>query len=127
MAVQIKISLDSNFEKIRAAFAKFPDQVGPFLRTASMKSALAIEGQAKTLSPVDTGRLRASISTSLGVLNKGITSIVQTNVKYAVFVHEGTARMKGRPFMEQAAEAKKGYIESTYQQEITSALKLLEA
>lgn len=100
---EIKIEIQ-NLDRLRAAFGAYPEIVAPLLRDASMKSAFAIERRAKILSPVDTGRLRSSIATSLGIVNQGITSIVQTNVFYAIFVHEGTRRMRKRPFMKQAAE-----------------------
>lgn len=118
--IQVKID---NLSGIRAAFQRYPDIVAPHLRDASMKSAFLIEGRAKQLSPVDTGRLRASIATSLGVANRGITSIVSTNVFYAIFVHEGTRRMKGRPFMKQAAEQKTGEIGRLYEAEIAKAMQ----
>ena len=93
-----------NLDKLKAAFGSYPEIVAPMLRDASSKSAFAVERRAKILSPVDTGRLRSSIATSLGIMNRGITSIVSTNVFYAIFVHDGTRRMRGRPFMKQAAQ-----------------------
>lgn len=57
--------------------------------------AFAIERGAKIASPVDTGRLRASIATDIGNLR----AIVAPHVDYAIFVHEGTRFMKGVPFM----------------------------
>lgn len=41
-------------------------------------------------SRVDTGRLRSSISFRLVSVNGSLTGRVGTNVKYAIFVHEGT-------------------------------------
>lgn len=100
---EIKVEIQ-NLDRLRAAFGAYPEIVAPLLRDASAKSAFAIERRAKILSPVDTGRLRSSIATSLGIVNRGITSIVQTNVFYAIYIHEGTRRMRKRPFMKQAAE-----------------------
>ena len=118
--ITIKIE---NIDKIREAFARYPEIVGPFLRDASMKSAFAVEGQAKLLAPVDTGRLRATIGTSLGIANRGITAIVSTNVFYAIYVHEGTRFMKGRPFMYQAAQRKSIDIQEIYKNQIAAALQ----
>ncbi len=39
---------------------------------------------------VDTGRLRASINTSLGTRNGHLAVIVGTNLSYARYVHDGT-------------------------------------
>jgi HK97 gp10 family phage protein len=118
----IRITIQG-IDKVRAAFAKFPDTIGPHLRDASMKSAFLIEGAAKKLSPVDTGRMRASIATSLGIRDRGITAIVQTNVHYAIHVHEGTKRMKKRPFMKQGAESVSGRIGSIYESEMNKAMQ----
>lgn len=111
---EIKITIE-NLDNLKRAFGAYPEIVGPLLRDASMKSAFEVERRAKILSPVDTGRLRASIATSLGIMNKGITSIVSTNVFYAIYVHEGTRRMRRRPFMRQAAEGAVGKIQEYYE------------
>lgn len=118
--ITIKIE---NIDRIRDAFARYPEIVGPFLRDASMKSAFTIEAQAKILSPVDTGRLRATIATSLGIASQGISSIVSTNVFYAIYVHEGTRHMRGRPFMRQAAEKKRIDVQEIYKAQIEKALQ----
>lgn len=120
----IKIKIE-NVEQIRSAFTSFPDIVAPLLREASMQSAFTIERAAKILSPVDTGRLRASIATSLGVLTGGIGSIVSTNVYYAIYVHEGTRRMRGRPFMRQAAEQNSAQIGQIFNAKTKQALDLI--
>lgn len=120
--MQIKVEV-KNLEQIRQAFSRFPETVAPRLRDAAMKSAFLVERRGKELSPVDTGRLRSSIATSLGIANQGISSLVQTNVYYAIFVHEGTKRMAKRPFMQQAAEQKKEDIGKIYDVEITKALQ----
>lgn len=119
--MQISVKIE-NIDGIRAALRSFPERVKPFLRDASMKSAFMIERNAKILAPVDTGRLRSSIATSLGIADQGLSSIVQTNVNYAIFVHEGTKRMPGRPFMEQAAEQSRDQINQIYDYYLGKAL-----
>lgn len=119
---EIRVEI-KNLQQIRTAFARFPETIAPYLRKASMKSAFLIERRAKELSPVDTGRMRGSIATSLGVLNKGISSVVQTNVFYAVWVHEGTRRLRGRPFMKQAAEQNRQNIQNIYDDEVKNAMQ----
>lgn len=120
--MQITISVGAG-KNIAAAFRAYPELVAPFLRDASSKSAFAVERYAKIVTPVDTGRLRASIATSLGVRDRGITSIVQTNVNYAVFVHEGTKFMRGRPYMKQGVDRAKPEISSFYQKAIQNAMQ----
>lgn len=121
---QLSITIP-NLDKFKSAFTSFPELVLPFLRQASTKSAFKVEREAKQVTPVDTGRLRSSIATSLGVANKGISSIVSTNVNYAIYVHEGTRSMRKRPFMKQAVDASMGYIEQVYKQELTGAVDAL--
>lgn len=115
-----------NLDKIRDAFARFPEIIGPFLRDASMRTALLLEGASKKFSPVDTGRLRASIATSLGVMDKGLTSIVSTNVYYAVFVHEGTKYIKKNRFMQKAVDQSESEIGKIYQDQINKGLEQIK-
>lgn len=60
---------------------------------------LVAEGYAKRACPVDTGRLRNSVTHLL----KGYDCFIGTNVKYAPYVEEGTSRMKGKHFLREAA------------------------
>lgn len=120
--MQITINLQAG-KNIAAAFRSFPELVAPYLRTASMQSAFLVERYAKLVTPVDTGRLRSSIATSLGVRDRGITSIVQTNVNYAIFVHEGTKTLRSRPFMKQGVDRAKPEITGFYQKAVENAMK----
>lgn len=49
-----------------------------------------VEGYAKRLANVDTGRMRASIHTEQLAVGDTWGARVGTDVKYAIFVHEGT-------------------------------------
>lgn len=61
------------------------------VRAAMAEGALAIEGEAKRRCPVDTGRLRDSITTAASVEDDGkIVARVGTNVEYAAAVEYGT-------------------------------------
>ena len=59
------------------------------------------EGYAKRLCPVDTGRLRNSITHALD--SGGRAVYVGTNVEYAPYVELGTARQKAQPYLRPAA------------------------
>lgn len=73
------------------------------------KAALKVEAEAKKLCPVDTGRLRASITTQrLGPLTYG----VGTGVEYAPYVEFGTRKMAAQPFLRPAAHKVKETIGS---------------
>lgn len=61
------------------------------------------ETLAKRLCPVDTGRLRGSI-THTRVFNRQDVLVVRIGsaVRYARFVHQGTRHTRGRPFLSRA-------------------------
>lgn len=60
------------------------------------------EGYAKRLCPVDTGRLRNSISHAVDEEEQA--AYIGTNVEYAPFVEFGTSRQKAQPYLKPAAE-----------------------
>jgi len=82
------------------------------------KSALLVEGQSKINSPVDTGRMRSSITTEIQPLKATIMPMVN----YAVYVHEGTKFMKARPFMKDALDQKEGAIADIFERELNKAV-----
>jgi HK97 gp10 family phage protein len=61
--------------------------------------AAKIETAAKARCPVDTGRLRSSINWRMSLDGGTLAAIIGTNVEYAIYVHEGTRYMPGRPFL----------------------------
>lgn len=69
-------------------------------RTAMVRTAYAIEGDAKVLAPVDTGNLVNSISTSID----GMSAEVGPTAEYGIWVELGTSRMAGQPYMAPAAD-----------------------
>lgn len=69
------------------------------IRKALKRCGLKVEGDAKRICPVRTGRLRASITTS-EVVDYSVT--VGTNVSYAPFVELGTSRQKEKPYLRPA-------------------------
>src|SRR5260221_13792700 len=77
------------------------------------RAGLRAQGVAKKNCPVGTpestgikgyhgGRLRQSIVVDNSTF---LESTVGTNVYYAIFVHEGTKKMRGRPFLRQGFDA----------------------
>jgi len=124
MATSIKITIPDR-ARLVGALKSVPDKIVPELRKATAAAALSIETESKKLSPVDTGRLRSSIATSLGVGQMGIGAIVKTNVFYAIYVHEGTRKMRARPFMQQAVSGLEQKIEKFYTESIDRALASL--
>lgn len=49
-----------------------------------------VEAEAKRLAPVDTGRLRSSITSEVRIYGRVIYGRVGTRVRYARYVHNGT-------------------------------------
>lgn len=105
MDVQIKIK---NLAQIRAAFL-----IAPFAMKKNLAKAIALSSQrlvsksrmaaTKLIyqSPESptyrrTGLLRSRINVQLLTMTR---AEVYSNVNYAIYVHEGTSRMRARPFM----------------------------
>ena len=63
---------------------------------ALAKVGFDAENHVKALAPVDTGRLRASITHLVD--DRSVT--IGTNVEYAKYQEMGTSRMKAQPFLE---------------------------
>jgi HK97 gp10 family phage protein len=68
------------------------------------KRAQRVENAAKRNAPVDTGRLRSSITHSVNVDGTGLFAEIGTNVEYAVYQEFGTAFQPGTPFLIPALE-----------------------
>lgn len=67
--------------------------------------AVRVESGAKQRAPVDTGRLRSSITWRMEEDSKGLAAIVGTNVEYATYVELGTSRMSAQPYLVPALRA----------------------
>ena len=115
----VNIQLQDNSKEIEKELEKDME------RCLYAMGVLAVEGAVTAISSgetqaVDTGRLRASISFvtaggQKGTSGQGSTEsksgdelsgkaqkesvIVGSNVEYAVYVHDGTSKMSGRPFL----------------------------
>lgn len=84
------VALDNSELVIQASYAQIE---------AALKSvALTAEKYAKQKCPVDTGRLRSSITHK----TDKDTAYIGTNVEYAPYVEGGTSRMRAQPFLEPA-------------------------
>lgn len=72
---------------------------------ALARSAISVEGAAKRLCPVDTGRLRSSIHHELGQDSRGLVARIGTDVEYAAHVEFGTRHNRAQPFLRPALRA----------------------
>lgn len=90
------ININVDFSELEDLGKKFKRaDLEPVLQGVIEAFAFASERYSKIATPVDTGRLRSSITTSIGNLEARIAP----HTNYAIFVHEGTRYMRGRPFM----------------------------
>jgi HK97 gp10 family phage protein len=103
----MEIKFTDNSAEILKAFEQATER-------ALEKIGLAAEGYAKKLAPVDTGRLRNSISHEVD----GQEVYIGSNVEYAPYVELGTSKQKAQPFLKPAATEHSGtyraILESEY-------------
>jgi len=120
MSISIKIP---NLPKFQAALNKSPQYTEKEIRKAFEESLYQIVIETKPITPIDKGALRSSIGQ---VDNEGIFKIektramVGTNIKYAVYVHEGTRYMIGRPFLETGLKKSESKIKGFFKDAINN-------
>lgn len=67
-----------------------------------LRVGIQVQNYARELCPVDTGRLRASITMDSGRDSRGAWVTIGTNVEYAPYVEFGTRYMSPQPYMRPA-------------------------
>lgn len=97
----LSIKFDPDVKRLELAFKKINLDKG--IRDLVETLAFGVERYSKQVTPVRTGRLRASINTRSS-FGGNFRAFVSTNTDYALFVHEGTRKMRGRPFMRWGSE-----------------------
>lgn len=78
---------------------------------------LVAEGYAKRLCPVDTGRLRNSISHT----HDENSAYIGTNVEYAPYVEFGTRRQKAQPYLKPAVTEHAKEYKAIVEQELKNS------
>jgi len=76
------------------------EELGVAIGRALEAIGIEAESDAAKLCPVDTGRLRNSITHS--ILEDEQVAVIGTNVEYAEYVHNGTSTHKAQPFLTDA-------------------------
>lgn len=118
---KISVTITPSFAQVGSMFQAI--QMGAALQRAISVIAYQIERDSKKVTPVDTGRLRASIFTDIGNLR----AVVAPHTEYAGFVHEGTRYMKARPFMmwgtDSALTTLEGVVAGKIEEEIKDKIK----
>jgi HK97 gp10 family phage protein len=75
-----------------------------------VRTGLRVQSAARSLCPVDTGRLRSSIVMRKGRDGLGFYVEIGTSVSYAPFVEFGTSRMRAQPFLLPAVAQATGFL-----------------
>lgn len=67
-----------------------------------LRRAIRVEATAKRLCPVDTGRLRSSITHDLAEDDQGLLALVGSSVEYAIYQELGTRYMRPQSYLRPA-------------------------
>jgi len=121
----------TNITEIKSAFNKAPKLMTDELNDAIKKTVLTIQGQEsleyRALGiRVITGGLINSIrrgvyySNLKGEVGPNVTG--SPGVEYAVYVHDGTSRMKGRPFLLNAVKSSEKTTEKNFETAVQNVL-----
>ncbi len=78
-----------------AVFSAYADSMKDKIEAAVAKAGKIVEGDAKAACPVDTGRLRQSITSEAA----GMSANIGANTEYAGYVEFGTYKMKAQPYL----------------------------
>lgn len=111
-----KISVTVDSDRYKKFLKDAPEKIERIMQNVIYKGAFLIERESKMRAPVDTGRLRASISTDI----RPMTATISTNTNYAVYVHDGTRYIKSNPFMKDGAASADQQIGAIIEDEIKS-------
>lgn len=103
MDIKIKIV---NLAQIRAAFARSPRVMARNLNKAIKRSVIKIEGDSKRVTPVRTGFLRSSHSSSFS----NLAGFIDVTASYAPYVHFGTRFQRAQPFLQKSVNANEGFV-----------------
>ncbi len=123
--ISLKLNI-TGLDKLRSKLATAPRQVGQAISRAIKLSAFILEREAKfalTEGPtraIDTGLLRSqNVVRELSDVRASIYPLVD----YAVYVHEGTFKMKARPWMKVAAQNASAEVLQVFDNAIDEALR----
>lgn len=116
MNVNVEIK---NIEQIKSAFRRAPYLMTKNLSGAIRRVSLNIQRQSMKITPVKTGFLRRSHTTTF---ETGLRATVQPTASYAGFVHEGTRFMQARPFLADAVEITQGFTDTEFEKAVQDTL-----
>ncbi len=117
--IQIK-----NAAQIKSAFRRSPYIMTKNLSGAIKRVAYKVQGQSQRITPVKTGFLRRSHTTTF---ETGLRATIEPTASYAGFVHEGTRFMKARPFLADAVEITQGFTDTEFEKAVQDTLDTIGA
>ena len=108
--MSIKVTL-RNKKAVARELSKYESERSKKTLKAMQTTGLVVQSKAKIRVPVDTGNLRASITSK----NLQTTVIIQAgagtqSVEYAGFVEHGTSKMPARPYFFNSWEEERGKL-----------------
>lgn len=109
-------------DQMRKNFDKRGKSIEPSLNNIIQKSIFTIEREEKIQAPVDTGRLRSSITEGREFRN--LYGSIGPTVTYAKFVNYGTRFQKANPFIDRAIDSAIPEIRKITKDEIDNALNV---
>jgi HK97 gp10 family phage protein len=106
---QVKIE---GLDELQRQFKKSPEITRKRLNEAINRATIILNNYLKTggIVPVRTGLLRQSIRPVITDLK----STIAPHTHYAIYVHEGTYKMKARPFLKTAIDDKNNEVQKQF-------------
>jgi HK97 gp10 family phage protein len=105
-------------DRFREALSKYPNIAKGYFATAIENAAWRVTRGAKKRSPVDTGRLRASIYPTIA----DKAAVISPQVEYAIYVHEGTRYQRAQPFLSNALTSEQMNIQGDFEEALEKTL-----
>lgn len=145
MSIQIKLQTSKSLQDLIKKFGGFSDILVPELRKGLLAYAFKVERESKIETPVDTGRLRASIGISSSLADRGLTMVVGPNAVYSTWIHQGKridprfglvtlkgggkakTPVGGKPYMKIGAERSESFGSRAMKESVQSALNKLQS
>ena len=122
--MQINVEI-KNIGQIRKALNDSPEIVKRYIDTAIKRSIFQVQREAVPLTPVDTGRLRGSYEIRFETFGafEPVKAILEPTAFYAIFVEEGTRKMRAQPYLKPGLENSMPEINQEFGDSLEEALR----